>query len=456
MNLFIVRPDLPAKKCREGRHGRRRHRPAALGYLFILAVSLHSREVTSAAILRVDDSSLTVPAILNDEWRAVKAHREWSLAEGKVISGEPRFSRFLARDYQFTLDEDAKAMSLRTTWFAGGKCVSTTEAVSGLSNARRTALEAAFGSLNDIYRALQGQSADGSTGHVVIWASFKAKPDMSVPVETLATDDQARLAPFIDLARQTFEARLFNDADCTNSNDLNKARDSIRSGGRRMPTSRSSQSRVSSSRGTPRPEGRMVAGTLPQRIRTSSGNQGRQSDDSDSDSQKGNKQRWGFVISKYVAEPGSLVFSLAGQFTRCVRADSEAAALASMKATYRPVISVGGGKRVSFTVAPAESSVCEDSDGDSLQTQYVPGNFETPPGDDLPDGEGELMSDGDGGEAMTPFADPLDVDSAAGESMTSGNLEDVDLLSIPVLDEIDDAGTALESPAVELSDESQP
>lgn len=438
----------------------------------MLAVCLHSRGVTSAAILRVDDSSLTVPAILNDAWRAVKAHREWSLAEGKVISGEPRFSRFLARDYQFTLDEDAKAMSLRTTWFVGGKCVSTVEAVSGLSNARRTALEAAFGSLNDIYRTLQGQSADGSTGHVVIWASFKAKPDMSVPVETLAADDQARLAPFVDLARQTFEARLFNDADCTNSNDLNKARDWIRSGGRRMPTFgsglsptssgrrattiRSSRSRYSSSRGTSHPERTTFGGGFGNASGTSSGNQRRQGDDSDSDSQKGNKQRWGFVISKYVAEPGSLVFSLAGQFTRCVRADSEAAAFASMKATYRPVISVGGGKRVSFTVAKSESSVCEDSDGTSFDTQYVPGNFETPPADDLTDGAGELTSDGDGGEAMTPFPDPLDVDFAADDSMTSGNLEDVDLLSVPVFDELDDAGTALESPAVELSDESQP
>lgn len=456
MNLFIVRSDPPAHNPGWCRLGQRWHRPAVLGYLFILALCVQSKGVTSAAVLRVDDSSLTVPAVLNNEWRAVKAHREWSLAEGKIISGEPRFSRFLARDYQFTLNESSNAMSLRTTWFAGGKCVSTNEAVSGLTNARRIALEAAFGSLNGIHRTLQGQSTDGSTGHVVIWASFRAKPDMSVPVETLVAEDQARLAPFIDLARQTFEARLFNDADCTNSNNLQKARDSVRSGGRRMATSRSSQSRVSSSRGTPRPDGRMVAGTLPHRTRTSSGNQQRQDDNNDSDTQNRNKQRWGFVISKYVAEPGSLVFNLAGQFTRCVRADSEAVAMASMKATYRPVISVGGGKRVSFTVAKSESSVCEDSDGDSLDTQYVPGNFEAPAADDLPDGEGELMTDGDGGDAITPIPDPLDVDFAAGDSMASGNVEDIDLLSIPVFDEIDGSGTGLESPVVDLNDESQP
>lgn len=450
MNCFIVRRQPSATDYRRGSIVRQARWFSAFQFLVVLTPFILEPDLCRAAVLRVDDSSLTVPAILNDEWRELKAHRTWSLADGNEIAGEPRFSRFLARDYQFRLNQNSNSMQLRTTWFAGGKCVSTSESVSGLSNARRTALEAAFGSLNDINRRLQGQSADGSTGQVVIWASFKAKPDISIPVETLSPEDLARLTPFIDLARQSFETRLFNNPDCRESGNLQSARDSVMSGGRRMNSTTAKQ-RVTSSRGTPRPSGTMLAGSLPRRDDSRSRNS--RAGDSQSDSDQGDGQRWGFVISKYVAQPGSLVFNLAGQFTRCVRAENEAAALAAMKAVYRPVIAAGGGKRVSYTIAASESSVCQEFDDDgSTGTPYVPGNFDSPPTDDSTDAPADPDLEANGADPVAPVPDPLDVDASDGESMNAENLDDIDFLSVPVLDDID--GTDLD--ASTLSSEELP
>ena len=400
------------------------------------AFFVQSAKVASAAVFRVDDSSLTVPAILSDDWRDVKVRDVWTQAGGEVIAGEPRFSRFLARDYQFTLSGDS--LRLKTTWFAGRKCVSTDEAVSSLSRSKRMALEAAFGSLNEVSSRLQGESAVGSVSQVVIWASFKAKPDVTVPVEALSPEDFTRLSPFADLAKQSFEARLFSGADCKKSDDPEEARNSARSGGRRMQPSKSLQSRTSSSRGAPLPASGATAGALPQAAGSSSSRIQRQSDDEGESAS--DKQRWGFLISKYVAEPGSLTFNFAGQFTRCVRAESEAAAMALMKAAYRPLVSSGGGKRTSFTVAASPSATCEDTGGDSLEGAYVPGNFE---GSGSPDSsEGGLTTDPGNTDSFAPFPDPLHIDPASGGMPHPEDFDDVDLESIPVLDE----------PAGEVSD----
>jgi hypothetical protein len=393
-------------------------------------------ESASAAVFRVDDSTLTVPAILSDDWRAVKAQNAWARAGGEAISGEPRLSRFLARDYQFTLN--GESLRLKTTWFAGGKCISTDESVSTLSPAKRNAIEMAFGSLNEINRRLQGESADGSEGHVVIWASFMAKPDVSVPVESLAPDDLAKLSPFAELAKQSFEARLFSGANCKESVDPVQARDSARSGGRRMQPSRSQ--RTTSSRGTPRPTGSMAAGALPQAAAAPSRNL-RQTDGGDSN---GDKQKWGFLISQYVAEPGSLVFNLAGQFTRCVSAKSEAAAFSLMRATYRPLVSASGGRRISYTVAPSTSASCEGSGGGDSGVTDGPDNFESPGPGDSP-GSGPTVDPG-GAAPFAPFPDPLEVEPSPDGSAIPDRPEDFDFESIPVSAEPEEETPLPEAP----------
>jgi hypothetical protein len=92
--------------------------------LGVVAITLISQRL-EAATFRVDDSSLTVPGILGDDWRAVQHRKSWTKSDGKAMGGEPRFLRFLARDYEFT-HSDA-GLRLKTTWFAFSKCVSTDE-----------------------------------------------------------------------------------------------------------------------------------------------------------------------------------------------------------------------------------------------------------------------------------------------------------------------------------------
>jgi hypothetical protein len=121
------------------------------------------------------------------------------------------------------------------------------------------------------------------------------------------------------------------------------------------------------------------------------------------------------------------------QFTRCVRAYSEAEALAAMRAAYRPQATPGSGRRTSYTVSSAVSSICDQSSEDGAEVSSSSGS----------DGSGSSESAGggpsageDSAKAIEPFADPLDIDSSfGGEEGSSSEIGDLDFESIPASDE---------------------
>ena len=146
-------------------------RSAILGGMILLGLFGLQVERVSGATFRVDDSSLTVPPILADDWRAVKLQKEWAKAGSGEIDGEPRFSRFLARDYKFSVS--GPALRIKTIWFAAGKCVSTDEAVSTLARSKRIAIESAVGSLDEMHHRLH-ENPGSSESRTIIWAHFKS------------------------------------------------------------------------------------------------------------------------------------------------------------------------------------------------------------------------------------------------------------------------------------------
>lgn len=411
----------------------------------LLALSLfeHQTEVANAASFRVDDATLTVPALLTDDWRAVKARSSWTRATGDAIPGDPKFVRFLAREYSFQLS--AGSLRLKTTWFAARKCVSTDEAVRSLRGSKRAAIETAFGSLDDMNRRLQGKTSDGTEGRIVIWAQFRSKPDKSLPIDALSVEDQEILSPFAELAKQSFDTRIFNSSNCSKNEDPSEARKAARSGGRRMPASRSgtrSGSRMKSSKGAPLPTGTMTSGGIPQGMGSSLSGTGRGLRDGGENS-RADKQLWGFLISQYVSEPGSLTFNLVGRFTRCIRARAQNEALAGMRARYRPVVAAAGGRRTSYTVVVTDTAGCQDTQHNQTAGEYVPGNFNNPGGNDSNETGGTGGEAGgtggtglpDGNDPLVPSPDPLNGDpSSGGDSGGMERLDDFDLESIPASD----------------------
>lgn len=389
---------------------------------------------SEAATFRVDDTRLTVPSILADDWRAVQHRKIWKRSGGTAVGSEAKFVRFLARDYRFTADEEG--FRLRTMWFVAGKCVSTNESVSSLTAAKRKSLESAFGSLNEM-RARLAETPEVPQVRVVIWAHFKSTHEVSLPLETLASEDSRTLEPFAELARQAFDTRVSRNAKCKEVSSPASTRESARSGGRRMQPSRSqSRSSTSPTRSAPRPTGGLVVGELPQ-PGVSPERPDRRVDE------RSRKQEWPILISRFVANPGSLVFEPAGQFTRCVFAYSEAEALAAMREAYRPQAASGKGRRTSYTVSATGSSGCGQSSssnaGDaSSSDNESSGNSES--------ASGELSAAGEeGGEAFQPYADSLDIDSSFGDEAGSGSseIDELDFESIPSSDDYE--GELIES-----------
>jgi hypothetical protein len=58
-------------------------RVAILSGLFVCSLLGFGTETACGATFRVDDSSLTVPAILSDDWQTVKLRKTWARADGK-------------------------------------------------------------------------------------------------------------------------------------------------------------------------------------------------------------------------------------------------------------------------------------------------------------------------------------------------------------------------------------
>ena len=392
------------------------------GLLVFSMFGLHI-ETACGATFRVDDTSMTVPAILNGDWRAVKVRKMWAKADGKEVGAEPRFSRFLARDYSFTVS--GPAMRIKTTWFAGGKCVSTDEPVSALTSSKKMAIESAIGSLNEMHHRLH-ENPEASESRVVIWAHFKLKHDVTVPVEALAAEDAATLAPFADLAKQSFETRLFGNVKCKESEEPQDAREAAQRGGRRMQPSKSqSGTRLSSARtAPPRSTGGLVAGALPQAGSTPVRPDRRMEDHS------AEKQKWPILISQFVARAGSLVFEPAGSFTRCVTARSEPEAIALMRATYRPQVSSGNGKRTSYTITGGAGGCGQSSGGGGSPESTesgIPGSNGA--------GESEPSVAPGGIDTFVPFPDPLEVDPSYYDDESPGEFDEYDLEAIPTSEE---------------------
>lgn len=399
---------------------------------------------SEAATFRVDDTRMTVPSILADDWGAVQHRETWKRSDGTAVGSEAKFVRFLARDYRFTADEEG--FRLRTMWFAAGKCVSTNESVSSLTAAKRKSLESAFGSLNEM-RARLAETPEVPQVRVVIWAHFKSTHEVSLPLETLASDDSKTLEPFAELARQAFDTRVSRNAKCKEVSNTASTRESARSGGRRMQPSRSqSKSGKSSTRSAPRPTGGLVVGELPQ-PGVSPERPDRRVDE------RGRKQEWPILISRFVANPGSLVFEPAGQFTRCVFAYSEAEALVAMRAAYRPQAASGSGRRTSYTVSATGGSGCGQSsadggEGSASSDSESSGSLE-------PVGGGPSAPTGEeGGEALQPYVDPLEIDSSfGGEGDSSSEIGEFDFESIPTSDDYEGELIESEVEAIEPSTE---
>ncbi len=150
MNAFKVRYRLGSDRNSRQFQQVARVRVTILTFMVVASMIVERSE---AATFRVDDTRMTVPSILADDWRAIQHRKTWTRSDGKAIGGEAKFVRFLARDYSFTADEEG--FRLKTMWFAAGKCVSTNESVSSLTAAKRKSLEFAFGSLNEMRARLE-------------------------------------------------------------------------------------------------------------------------------------------------------------------------------------------------------------------------------------------------------------------------------------------------------------
>lgn len=408
-------------------------RVAMLGGLFLISLSGLHVERACGATFRVDDSSLTVPPILSDDWRAVKLQKTWSKADSGEIDGEPRFSRFLARDYAFSIS--GPALRIKTTWFAAGKCVSTDEAVSTLTRSKRMAIESAVGSLDEMHHRLH-EDPDSSENRTIIWAHFKSDREVVVPVQTLAAEDAATLAPFAELAKQSFDARLFKNTKCKESEDSEETRETARSGGRRMRSSKSRSGAFSLSNGTtpPRPTGGLVVGELPQ-AGTAPERPDRRVEENSSE-----KQQWGILISMFVAKAGSLVFEPAGSFTRCVTARTEAEAIAMMRATYRAQVSSGNGKRTSYTVTGGGGGCGQSGNGGSGGS--VDPSDSVSPQSNIPS-QGAPSANPSDIDSFEPYPDPLEVEPLYDDVDDMGEFDDYDLEAIPASEEfLDEVGEA--------------
>lgn len=399
-------------------------RVSILGGLSLISLFGLQVERASGATFRVDDFSLTVPPILGGDWRAVKLQTEWSKAGGREIDGKPRFSRFLAREYNFSVS--GPALRIKTTWFAAGKCVSTDEAVSTLTRSKRVAIESAVGSLNEMHHRLH-ENPGSSESRTIVWAHFKSVRDVIVPVDTLSAEHAATLAPFAELAKQSFEARMFKNAKCKESEDSKEARKTARSGGRRMRPSKSRSGAFSLPVGTapPRPAGGLLAGELPQ-AGTAPERPDRRVEDNSSQ-----KQQWSILISQFVAKAGSLVFEPAGSFTRCVTARSEPEAIALMHATYRGQVSTGNGKRTSYTITGGGSGCGQSGTGSSGSVE--PEDSTSPGSNEHSDGA--PSADSGDTDSFEPFPDPLEINPQNDNPEDMGDFDDFDLEAIPTSEE---------------------
>jgi hypothetical protein len=406
-----------------------------LTILTFMVVALMGVRQSEAATFRVDDTRMTVPSILADDWRAIQHRKTWTRSDGKAVGGEANFVRFLAREYSFTANEEG--FRLKTMWFASGKCVSTDELISSLTAAKRKSLESAFGSLIEM-RARLEETPEVPQVRVVIWAHFKSTHEVSLPFETLASDDSKTLEPFAELARQAFDTRVSRKTKCKEGSDPASTRESARSGGRRMlPSKSQSKSGTSPTRSAPRPTGGLVVGELPQ-PGTSPERPDRRVDE------RGRKQEWPILISRFVASPGSLVFEPAGQFTRCILAYSEREALTAMRAAYRPQAASGSGRRTSYTVSATGSSGCGQSNAGGADDAASLENESTGSGE--PVGEGPSAAGGeDSGDAFQPYADPLDIDSSYSDEggSRSDAVGELDFESIPTSGDLE--GDMIES-----------
>lgn len=395
-----------------------------------------------AATFKVDDTSLTVPGILGDDWRSVQHRKTWTKADGKSLGDDSRFVRFLARDYSFQSSDSG--LRMKTSWFVHGKCISTNERVSSLSSPKRRSIESAVGSLREMGLRLK-EAPDDAESRIVIWAQFKSSHDISVPLESLSGDDLRTLSPFAELARQAFETRLSRTAQCKDSETIEKSRDSARSSGRRMRPSKSQSKKTLPKRSAPRPTGRLVAGAVP------SAGKAAERPDRRVD-ERSRKQEWAILIEKFVAKPGSLVFEPASQFTRCILAYTEAEALAAATAAYRSRSGKGNGQRVSYTVFFGGGECGESSGGSGGESSADSESFDSstdsgPAGEDFTGGNEE-------DDSLEPTADPLDIDSEYGGESGGGEgeFDEYDFESIPASEDYGDGEMSDFEPASELSE----
>jgi hypothetical protein len=281
--------------CRQVQHVA----PVRMALLAFVTAAAMAAGQTEAATFRVDDTRMTVPSILADDWRAIQHQKTWTRSDGKAVGGEAKFIRFLARDYSFTAEKGG--IRLRTMWFASGKCVSADESVASLTTAKRKSLESVFGSMNEMRLRLT-EAPEVPQVRVVIWAHFKATHEIALPLDGLVTDDSKTLEPFAELARQAFDTRVSRTEKCKEGGAPASTRESARSGGRRMKPSKSqSSSRSSATRNARRPTGGVVAGELP-RQGANPARPDRRVDE------QGRKQEWPILISQFVSGSGSLVF----------------------------------------------------------------------------------------------------------------------------------------------------
>lgn len=378
------------------------------GLLFAVIVAGLLSSASAADSFRIDGSTVNVPADLSGTWKEIKQRESWARANDTYLVEEGEFVRFLGRHYVFNYRKidatDTNSSSFmftsKATWFVAGNCVTMIQDLSKVIDSKREALEAGLGqSLNEIQDSLSyGKVVPKTT--TVLWAQFRRKSGhlVSWPVVGLAPKDKELLMPLAEIAKDHFENVLLPTAECVEVEDPRSQRELARSGGRRIAPS---ASQLTQSDDFPPPTGR--AKERP--VRTVRPIKGK-----DKNSRR-SVERFGILITKFEAVPGTLTFRRVGSFVRCIPAASESQALAAARKNYRTKAASPNERRVSYSFAPTDAEACSDK-GEGAGTGESGSDLTAP---SLADGSEESTKSDTKPETIDPVPDPQFSNEETGE-----------------------------------------
>jgi hypothetical protein len=400
-----------------------------LGVVFVAAlVAGIVSSASGADSFRIDSSRLFVPSDLSEDWNHLKKQKLWSKLDGTALTTDGEFVRFLGRHYVFkykktdVTDTDTVAVvagspsgvavatsqnsktstsfmfTSQATWFVDGNCVTKTLDLSKVIDSKREAFEAGLGqSLKEIQDSLRYGNVVPQTT-TVVWAQFRKKTGQLVawPINGLAADDQRLLMPFADLALDLFENVLLPTAECVKFEDPRSEREAARSGGRRMTPS---DPQLTQSGDFSPPTGR--ARERP--IRAEQTIKGKEKNP------RRSVERFGILITKFVAVPGTLTFRPIDSFVSCIRAATQGQALAAARRIYRTKALSPNERRFSYRFALTDSGACGDKGEGAAGSESDLATSSSNDGS-----EGASKSDTKP-ENINPIPDPISTDEKTGD-----------------------------------------